>query len=95
MNDRAEKAALATGERAMQKTGRWTPGQSGNPAGRPVGARQRISEQLLSDLAEDWEERGKDVLTRLASPIRPSWRRSHVACCLGRATFFCFRHDAV
>ena len=30
---------------------RWPKGQSGNPTGRPVGARQRISEQLLADLA--------------------------------------------
>jgi hypothetical protein len=34
--------------------------------GRPLGARQKISEALLADLAEVWEEHGKDVLTRLA-----------------------------
>lgn len=45
---------------------RWPKGQSGNPAGRPVGARQRISEQLLADLASVWETHGESVLTRLA-----------------------------
>ena len=45
---------------------RWKPGKSGNPAGRPLGARQRISEKLLADLATVWEAHGESVLTRLA-----------------------------
>jgi hypothetical protein len=44
----------------------WKPGQSGNPAGRPVSSRQKISERLLSDLAEVWEAHGKRVLESLA-----------------------------
>jgi hypothetical protein len=44
----------------------WKPGQSGNPAGRPLSARSKISERLLQDLAETWEEHGKAVLTKLA-----------------------------
>jgi hypothetical protein len=36
----------------VSKGHRWPKGQSGNPAGRPVGARQRISEQLLADLRD-------------------------------------------
>ncbi|WOH47652.1 DUF5681 domain-containing protein [Bradyrhizobium sp. sBnM-33] len=44
----------------------WKPGQSGNPAGRPIGARQKISEQLLADLAVVWEQQGESVLRRLA-----------------------------
>jgi hypothetical protein len=47
-------------------SGKWTTGQSGNPAGRPTGARQKISERLLTDLAEVWEQHGKTVLVRLA-----------------------------
>jgi len=31
-----------------------------------LAARQRISEKLLSDLAEVWQEHGKDVLKKLA-----------------------------
>jgi hypothetical protein len=30
--------------------GKWLPGKSGNPAGRPQGSRQKISNQLLADL---------------------------------------------
>jgi len=45
----------------------WKPGQSGNPRGRPLGARQRISEKLLADLATVWEEQGTAVLQRLAT----------------------------
>ena len=45
---------------------RWKPGKSGNPAGRPLGARQRISEKLLADLATVWEAHGESVLARLA-----------------------------
>jgi len=44
----------------------WKPGQSGNPAGRPIGARQKISEKLLADLAVVWETEGESVLRRLA-----------------------------
>src|SRR4051794_40147621 len=44
----------------------WKPGQSGNPAGRPLGARARISEKLLADLASVWETHGESVLSRLA-----------------------------
>lgn len=50
----------------VSKGHRWQKGQSGNPAGRTIGSRQKISERLLMDLAEVWETHGKTVLTRLA-----------------------------
>ena len=50
----------------VSKGHRWPKGQSGNPAGRPVGARPRISEQLLAEIASVWEEHGVSVLQRLA-----------------------------
>jgi hypothetical protein len=47
--------------------GRWLKGASSpNPAGRPMAARQRISEKLLADLAVVWETHGASVLERLA-----------------------------
>lgn len=45
---------------------RWAKGVSGNPAGRPLGSRQRIAEALLRDLGEVWAEQGKTILERLA-----------------------------
>jgi hypothetical protein len=45
----------------------WKPGQSGNPAGRPIGARAKISEKLLADLATVWEAHGQAVLESLVT----------------------------
>lgn len=45
---------------------RWQPGESGNPQGRPKGARQKLSETALQNMLESWGERGPDVLNRLA-----------------------------
>ena len=36
----------------------WKPGQSGNPAGRPKGARSKLGEAFLEALAEDFSEHG-------------------------------------
>ena len=35
---------------------KWKPGQSGNPAGRPKGARSILSERFLAALAKDFEK---------------------------------------
>ena len=43
----------------------WQPGQSGNPAGRPVGSRNLLSEAFLSTLSEDFEEHGKGVIEKV------------------------------
>ncbi|UPJ65967.1 DUF5681 domain-containing protein [Bradyrhizobium sp. 191] len=41
---------------------RWKPGQSGNPLGRPQGARSKFSEQACADALADWTANGKDTL---------------------------------
>ena len=44
----------------------WQPGQSGNPAGRPIGARGRFSERFIADLTDAWQEYGATALARTA-----------------------------
>ena len=40
-------------------------GQSGNPAGRPKGARNKLSEMLFADLCELHEERGLAAIKKV------------------------------
>lgn len=40
----------------------WAPGQSGNPGGKPKGARNRIQGAFLNALADDFDLHGKAAL---------------------------------
>jgi Family of unknown function (DUF5681) len=44
----------------------WKPGQSGNPTGRPPGARQHIENDFLTDALQDWRKSGKASFRALA-----------------------------
>jgi len=44
------------------KTGLFKQGHSGNPQGRPVGARCKLQEAFLEDLQASWEQHGKNVI---------------------------------
>jgi hypothetical protein len=41
---------------------KWKPGQSGNPAGRPKGSKQRLSESFISAMCDDFELHGQTVI---------------------------------
>jgi hypothetical protein len=42
----------------------WKPGTSGNPAGRPKGSRNKLSEDFIADLHESWQTHGKMAIER-------------------------------
>ena len=44
----------------------WQPGQSGNPAGRYLGSRQKLTEKFINDLSEFYEQEGAALIRRLA-----------------------------
>ena len=41
---------------------RFQPGQSGNPGGKAVGDRNRLTKRFLFDLADDFEQFGKKAI---------------------------------
>ena len=46
---------------ARDEHGRWLKGFSGGP-GRPLGSRNKLSEDFLGDLQEDWWQHGKKII---------------------------------
>jgi hypothetical protein len=48
-----------------QKPWQFRPGQSGNPAGRPKGSRNRHSENFLREFSDDFEQHGRAVIEKV------------------------------
>src|SRR5437899_5950404 len=44
----------------------WKAGESGNPAGRPKGSRNKLSEGVLRDFCALWDASGFDKLVKVA-----------------------------
>lgn len=43
----------------------WVPGESGNPKGRPLGSRNKLSEKFILALHDDFEEHGSAVIQQV------------------------------
>ena len=43
----------------------WKAGQSGNPAGRPKGSRNRLAGEFIEGLADEFEQYGQEAIRRV------------------------------
>lgn len=59
----------------VQRGRPFAPGRSGNPAGRPKGARNRHKEAFLATVADHFAEHGKEAFDKLAKDDPASYLR--------------------
>ena len=57
----------------------WEPGQSGNPTGRPKGARVKFGEDFVRQFAAHWEKYGEAALDSLFQKNKEGYVRVAVA----------------
>jgi hypothetical protein len=57
--------ADAASTAVVQRGRPFQPGQSGNPAGRPKGSRNRLTEVFMSAVADDFTEHGAEVIAQV------------------------------
>ena len=62
MSDKAHTVSTVSQQRGLIP---WKPGQSGNPAGRPRGSRNKLGEDFIAALAADFIEHGPMVIEKV------------------------------
>ena len=63
---KGKSATSARSERSIANLKPFQPGQSGNPAGRPKGSRDAITEAFLRDLCAAWAQHGVSAIQQVA-----------------------------
>ena len=63
------------------KETQWKPGQSGNPGGRPVAARTRLTAAFLNKLAEDFDTHGKKAIENCRKDNPAAYIKAIAALC--------------
>jgi hypothetical protein len=60
---------------------RWKPGESANPGGKPVGARNRLTAAFLNALAADFDEHGKKAIQECRETKPEAYIKAIAALC--------------
>jgi hypothetical protein len=62
---------------AKKQRGRpFEPGRSGNPAGRPRGSRNKLGEDFIAAVAQDWTDHRSKVLARVRQTSPAAYLRT-------------------
>lgn len=65
-DDKKKTSAISEGrQRSLANLIPFKPGQSGNPSGKPKGARAKLGESFLSDMLSAWETHGKTAIEKV------------------------------